>query len=126
MRQAKQIMEDLQIPGREYFNFSKGWYERFRERLVRRKIIPGKIEVKREFGEDSDSDFDESEEVKKEEVIFKEECQVKMEYEDGDGYESGSESEEGMDEDLKEEKPTKMNCDDLVLNYNLIEISEDE
>lgn len=26
LRQAKQIMEDLQIPGREYFNFSKGWY----------------------------------------------------------------------------------------------------
>jgi hypothetical protein len=50
-----------------------------------------------------------------------------MEYEDGDGCESGgdreSESEEGMDEDLKDEKPTKMNCDDLVLNYNLIEIS---
>lgn len=123
LRQAKQIMEDLQIPGREYFNFSKGWYERFRERLVRRKIIPGKIEVKREFGEDSDSDFDESGEVKKEDVMFKEECQVKMEYEDGDGCESGSGGEEGMDEDLKDEKPTKMNCDDLVLNYNLIEIS---
>lgn len=123
LRQAKQIMEDLQIPGREYFNFSKGWYERFRERLVRRKIIPGKIEVKREFGDGSDSDFDESEEVKKEEAMFKEECQVKMEYEDGDGYESDSRSEEGMDEDLKDEKPTKMNCDDLVLNYNLVEIS---
>ena len=40
LRQAKQIMEDLQIPGREYFNFSKGWYERFRERLVKQKVLP--------------------------------------------------------------------------------------
>jgi hypothetical protein len=93
---------------------------------VGRKIIGGKIEVKREFWEDSDSDFDESEEVKKEGVMFKEECQVKMEYEDCEGCESGSESEEGMDEDLKDEKPTKMNCDDLVLNYNLIEISSND
>lgn len=30
LRQAKQIMEELEIPGREFFNFSKGWYERFR------------------------------------------------------------------------------------------------
>lgn len=61
LRQAKQIMEDLKIPGREYFNFSKGWYERFRERLVRRKILPGKIEVKKEFQSDNeDSDFDDS------------------------------------------------------------------
>ena len=74
LRQAKQIMEDLKIPGREYFNFSKGWYERFRERLVRRKIIAGKIEAKREYGEDSDSDFDDSDYgVKKEEYLFKEE-----------------------------------------------------
>ena len=58
LRQAKQIMEDLQIPGREYFNFSKGWYERFRERLVRRKIIPGKSSIKREFDSDSGSDSD--------------------------------------------------------------------
>lgn len=41
LRQAKQIMEDLQIPGREYFNFSKGWYERFRERLIKQKVLPG-------------------------------------------------------------------------------------
>jgi hypothetical protein len=39
LRQAKQIMEDLQIPGREDFNFSKGWYERFRERLSKSKIF---------------------------------------------------------------------------------------
>jgi hypothetical protein len=26
LMQAKQIMEDLQIPGRDEFNFSKGWY----------------------------------------------------------------------------------------------------
>jgi hypothetical protein len=90
LRQAKQIMDDLQIPGREYFNFSKGWYERFRERLVRRKIIPGKIEAKREFGDGSDSDFDDSEEVKKEEAMLKEEYGVKVEYEYDDG--SGSES----------------------------------
>jgi hypothetical protein len=38
LRQAKQIMEDLKIPGRQNFNFSKGWYERFRERLVKRKV----------------------------------------------------------------------------------------
>lgn len=30
LQQAKQIMEELNIPGREDFNFSKGWYERFR------------------------------------------------------------------------------------------------
>ena len=43
LRQAKNIMEELNIPERKHFNFSKGWYERFRERLIRRKIIPGKI-----------------------------------------------------------------------------------
>jgi hypothetical protein len=47
LRQAKQIMEDLDIPGREYFNFSKGWYERFRERLVRKKILPDHLKLKR-------------------------------------------------------------------------------
>lgn len=55
LRQAKKIMEDLDIPGREYFNFSKGWYERFRERLAKEKIFNevkleycGKNEVKME------------------------------------------------------------------------------
>ena len=55
IRQAKQIMEDLKIPGRETFNFSKGWYERFRERMLKNKIAKGarlddvKIEAKSEF-----------------------------------------------------------------------------
>lgn len=45
LRQAKQIMEDLKIPGRNEFNFSKGWYERFRERLNKKKVTKGaKIE----------------------------------------------------------------------------------
>ena len=39
LNQAKQIMEELNIPGRENFNFSKGWYERFRERLSKSKIF---------------------------------------------------------------------------------------
>jgi hypothetical protein len=29
-----------------------------------------------------------------------------------------------MDEDLKDEKPTKINCEDLVLNYSLGSSSE--
>lgn len=40
LRQAHKIMQDLHIPGRQRFNFSKGWYERFRERMVKRKILP--------------------------------------------------------------------------------------
>ena len=59
LRQAKQIMEDLNIPGRQYFNFSKGWYERFRERLVRKKILPDHFKLKKESHSDSD-EFDES------------------------------------------------------------------
>ena len=39
---------------------------------MRRKIIPGKIEAKQEYDENSDSDFDEIEySIKKEEEIFK-------------------------------------------------------
>lgn len=41
LRQAKQIMEDLQIPDRNEFNFSKGWYERFKERLSKNKVAKG-------------------------------------------------------------------------------------
>lgn len=41
LRQAKQIMEDLQIPGRHEFSFSKGWYERFRERVNKKKVTKG-------------------------------------------------------------------------------------
>lgn len=41
LNQAKQIMEELNIPGREHFNFSKGWYERFRERLSKSKVFSG-------------------------------------------------------------------------------------
>lgn len=39
LRQAKQILQELNIPGREEFNFSKGWYERFRERLSKSKVF---------------------------------------------------------------------------------------
>lgn len=55
LRQARQIMEDLKIPGRDKFNFSKGWYERFRERLSKQKVAKGanlgdvKLEGKYEF-----------------------------------------------------------------------------
>ncbi len=45
LKQAKQIMQELNIPGREEFNFSKGWYERFRERLNKSKIL---AEIKQE------------------------------------------------------------------------------
>jgi hypothetical protein len=41
LRQARQIMEDLQIPNGKQFNFSKGWYERFRERLNKKKVTKG-------------------------------------------------------------------------------------
>ena len=88
-------MEDLHVPGREYFNFSKGWYERFRERLVRRKIISGKIQIKKQFTDDSDSDFDDSEyEVKKEEDFFKQEfdeSNVKVEPYPEDDFDSSDE-----------------------------------
>lgn len=56
LKQAKQIMEDLKIPGREDFNFSKGWYERFRQRLYKRKLGTNvklqdgvKMEAKQEY-----------------------------------------------------------------------------
>lgn len=45
LNQAKQIMEELNIPGKEDFNFSKGWYERFRERLNKSKVF---AEIKNE------------------------------------------------------------------------------
>jgi len=46
LTQARKIMEELNIPGREEFNFSKGWYERFRERLNKRKVrgVDAKLE----------------------------------------------------------------------------------
>lgn len=87
LRQAKQIMEDLNIPGRDQFNFSKGWYERFRERMSKQKIISSvkfeelvKMEVKEENisedikheylseGEDI-SDDSEDDELRSEELI---------------------------------------------------------
>lgn len=64
LHQARQIMEDLHIPGRENFNFSKGWYERFRERLNKYKVKLGvKLEQvkKEEEGDEIKSEDNDSE-----------------------------------------------------------------
>lgn len=72
LSQAKQIMEELKIPGRHKFNFSKGWYERFRERYSKQKVAKGarlddvKIEGKSEF----ETKYEENEVKKEEEAIF--------------------------------------------------------
>jgi hypothetical protein len=96
LHQARQILEELQVPGREDFNFSKGWYERFRERLNKSKVFAQvktendclKYEVKLEhFEEPKDHEG-----VKLEEDLY--------DYEDAD-FDSDAESSEHSSELVK-------------------------
>ena len=93
-------MEELQIPGWEYFNYSKGWYQRFRERLSKSKVFDVKTEGEVKY-EVKIEDFTVNEENENEEEEEDVKIEEKMqEYRSDEEYDF--EEEERLQKQLEE------------------------